>query len=46
MMQQVNLDGACGNATAGTASKGERLLDHWADRLVTLLGEVARHPLP
>ncbi len=46
MMQDVNLDGACGNATAATASKGERLLDHWADRLVTLLGEVAQHPLP
>jgi creatinine amidohydrolase len=46
MMQDVNPDGACGNATAATAAKGERLLDHWADRLVTLLGEVARHPLP
>lgn len=46
MMQDVNLDGACGNANAATASKGERLLDHWADRLVTLLGEVAQHPLP
>jgi len=46
MMQDVNPDGACGNATAATAAKGERLLDYWADRLVTLLGEVARHPLP
>jgi creatinine amidohydrolase len=46
MMQDVNPDGACGNATAATASKGECLLDHWADRLVTLLGEVAQHPLP
>jgi creatinine amidohydrolase len=46
MMQDVNPDGACGDATAATAAKGERLLDHWADRLVTLLGEVARHPLP
>jgi creatinine amidohydrolase len=46
MMQDVNPDGACGNATAATAAKGERLLGHWADRLVTLLGEVARHPLP
>ena len=46
MMQDVNPEGACGNATAATAAKGERLLDHWADRLVTLLGEVARHPLP
>ena len=25
-------------------AKGERLLDHWANRLVTLLGEVAPHP--
>lgn len=46
MMQDVNPDGACGNATAATAAKGERLLDHLADRLVRLLGEVARHPLP
>jgi creatinine amidohydrolase len=46
MMQDVNPDGACGNATAATAAKDERLLDHWANRLVTLLGEVARHPLP
>ena len=46
MMQDVNPEGACGNAAAATAAKGERLLDHWADRLVTLLGEVARHALP
>ena len=46
MMQDVNPDGACGNACAATAAKGECLLNHWADRLVTLLGEVARHPLP
>ena len=46
MMQDVNPDGACGNATAATAAQGQRLLDHLADRLVTLLGEVALHPLP
>jgi creatinine amidohydrolase len=46
MMQDVNPDGACGNAAAATAAQGEVLLDHWADRLVTLLGEVAQHPLP
>lgn len=46
MMQDVNPDGACGNAAAATAPKGERLLNHWADRLVTLLGEVALHPRP
>ena len=46
MMQDVNPDGACGNATAATAAKGRRLLEHWADRLVALLAEVARHPLP
>jgi creatinine amidohydrolase len=46
MMQDVNPDGACGNATAATAAKGERLLNHMADQLVTLLGEVAQHPLP
>jgi len=46
MMQDVNPDGVCGNATAATAAKGELLLNHLADRLVALLGEVARHPLP
>jgi creatinine amidohydrolase len=30
MMQDVNSDGACGNATAATAAKGERLLGHRA----------------
>ena len=46
MMQDVNPDGACGNATDASAAKGELLLHHLADRLVTLLGEVARHALP
>ena len=46
MMQDVNPEGACGNAAAASAAKGEQLLDYWADRLVTLLGEVARHALP
>lgn len=46
MMQDVNPAGVCGNAAAATAEKGERLVAHWADRLVTLLGEVARQPLP
>lgn len=46
MMQDVNPDGACGDATAASAAKGAQLLDHLADRLVRLLGEVARHTLP
>jgi creatinine amidohydrolase len=46
MMQDVNPDGACGNAAAASAEKGERLLDHLAARLVALLGEMARHPPP
>ena len=46
MMQDLNPDGACGDATAASAAKGERLLDHMAERLVALLGEVARQPLP
>ena len=46
MMQDVNPDGACGNAGAATAAKGKRLLDYLADQLVALLGEVAQHPLP
>ncbi len=45
MMQDVNSDGACGNAAAASAAKGQQLLEHLADRLVTLLGEVAEHPL-
>ncbi|MBI5257450.1 MAG: creatininase family protein [Burkholderiales bacterium] len=46
MMQDINPAGACGDATAATAAKGEQVLNHWADRLTTLLDEVARHPLP
>jgi creatinine amidohydrolase len=46
MMQDVNPDGACGNAATATAAKGERLLNHLADRLVALMGEVAQHALP
>jgi len=46
MMQDVNPDGACGNAAAATADKGRQLLDHLAGRLVALLGEVARQSLP
>ena len=46
MMQDVNPNGACGNAVAATAAKGERLLNHWADRLVALMAEVAKHALP
>ena len=46
MMQDVNPDGACGNAAAASADKGARLLDHLAARLVALLGEVAQHSLP
>jgi len=46
MMQDINPEGACGNAASATAAKGKRLLDHLADQLVALLGEVTRHPVP
>lgn len=44
-VQDMNRAGACGNAAAATAQKGEATLDHAADRLVELLAEVERAPL-
>lgn len=46
MTQDLHPSGACGNATQASAGKGAALLDHAASRLVQLLGEVARQPLP
>ena len=46
MAQDLHPAGACGSATQASAAKGAALLDHAASRLVQLLGEVARQPLP
>jgi len=46
MTQDLNAQGACGNATAASADKGARLLDHMAGSLAQLLAEVAAMPLP
>jgi len=40
MAQDLNPQGACGNAAAASAEKGRALLDHQAARLVQLLAEV------
>lgn len=45
MAQDLNPHGVCGNAADATAAQGRALLDHLADRLVTLLGEVEAAPL-
>lgn len=43
--QDMNPQGACGDASAATAEKGRRTIDFAADRLVELLAEVERAPL-
>lgn len=45
MTQDLNAAGACGNATLADAETGRRLVDHAAERLVTLLREVAAFDL-
>ena len=40
MTQDLNPQGACGNAAAASAEKGRALLDHLASRLLQLLAEV------
>jgi creatinine amidohydrolase len=45
-MQDLNADGAAGNAAAATPAIGKALVDHAAARYATLLEEVARHPIP
>lgn len=46
MTQDLNPQGACGNAAAASADHGRQVLDHMAAKLVQLLGEVAEAPLP
>ncbi len=44
--QDLNPAGACGDATAATPALGQAILDHLADALVALLGEVDRLTWP
>lgn len=46
MTQDLNPQGACGNAADASAEKGARLLDHLAGCLVRLLAEVEAMPWP
>jgi creatinine amidohydrolase len=46
MTQDLNPQGACGDATQASADKGARLLQHMAAGLVRLLAEVAAMPVP
>lgn len=43
--QDLNPQGACGNAAAATVEKGRQTLAYVADRMVEMFGEVARLPL-
>lgn len=43
--QDLNPQGACGNAARATAEAGQRVLEHVAARFVEVLGEVERFPL-
>lgn len=43
--QDLNPEGACGDATRATAAKGQAVLDYVSDRFVELLGEIDRFDL-
>jgi creatinine amidohydrolase len=43
--QDINPDGAVGDASLATAEKGRRTAEHQADAFITLLRDVARFPL-
>ena len=43
--QDLNPDGACGNALDADAERGRQVVEHAAHVFVELLGEVARFPL-
>lgn len=43
--QDLNAQGACGDASAASAAKGQALIDHTARRLATLLAELSAYPL-
>ncbi len=44
--QDLNAQGACGDASLADADKGALVLDRAARALATLVGEVARHRMP
>jgi creatinine amidohydrolase len=44
--QDLNAQGACGDATQADAAKGRELIERAAKALATLAGEVARYALP
>ena len=43
--QDLNPDGACGDAAAADAKRGAAMVDHYARRLIQLLQEIDRFPL-
>jgi creatinine amidohydrolase len=43
--QDLSEPGACGDASDADAERGRKLVDHYASRFVTLLGEIHRYPL-
>jgi creatinine amidohydrolase len=43
--QDINPDGAVGDASAATAEKGRLTAEHQADGFIALLRDVARFPL-
>lgn len=43
--QDLNRDGACGNALDADAERGRRLVEHAAQAFVELVGEADRFPL-
>lgn len=45
-MEDLNAEGAAGNAAAATAEAGRRMVEHAATRYATLIEEVARHEIP
>ncbi|WP_363753831.1 creatininase family protein [Sphingobium sp. LSP13-1-1.1] len=44
-IQDLNPEGACGNAAAADAERGKLVADHAAARFIALLHEVARYPV-
>ena len=44
-MQDLNLDGACGDASIATSEKGKAVIDHVSSKIVQLLDEVSKMPI-
>lgn len=45
MTQDLNANGACGDARLATAEAGQAILDHMAAKLAVLLAEISAYPL-